>query len=306
MPFRGGVSSSRVVWRLPVAWGPHVANALLSGRGHPPVTRCSRRLATSGGKPGGGAPLSPPAAASARHCSGPSPPAPRSHPDAAPQHRFRLLACCPLGEAPRVQEAPPRHAALPRHRPQPAAPQAGATAPNARATPAPPGPPRVGTHPTPRPRPGPPAHLPVPCFGEALLAGPVAAVLRRRRSARSAPPSRRCCTARPPKNALPTHPAPCRPLPGRCRNGRPCALLASGAGPQGPPRRVPCRPLGTQALVRGVSPPHTTPQPTRQRRALPQPSPLQWAASYPQFLLWRLLGYAEDLQIPIAASRATR
>jgi hypothetical protein len=30
------------------------------------------------------------------------------------------------------------------------------------------------------------------------------------------------------------------------------------------------------------------------------------SASYPQFLLWRLLGYAENLQIPIAAPRATR
>jgi hypothetical protein len=53
------VPSPRAVWRLPVAPRPRVANDLLSVRVQPPVTRCSLRLATTTGRPVGGAPISP-------------------------------------------------------------------------------------------------------------------------------------------------------------------------------------------------------------------------------------------------------
>jgi hypothetical protein len=50
------------LWRLPVALGPMVSNALLAVRACTPVPRGSRRLATTPGSPVGGAPISTTAA----------------------------------------------------------------------------------------------------------------------------------------------------------------------------------------------------------------------------------------------------
>jgi hypothetical protein len=55
--FRRCVTWLRLVWWLPVALGPIVANDLLSVRAPTPVTRCSLRLATRAGRPVGGDPL---------------------------------------------------------------------------------------------------------------------------------------------------------------------------------------------------------------------------------------------------------
>jgi hypothetical protein len=49
----------RLVWRLPVALGPLVANDLLSVQALTPVTRCSLRLSTRAGRPVGGDPIYP-------------------------------------------------------------------------------------------------------------------------------------------------------------------------------------------------------------------------------------------------------
>src|SRR5262249_24053218 len=54
-------------WRLPWALGPSVSNDLLSVRGQAPVTRCSLRLSTTGGRLRGGNPISPTAC-----CAGPA------------------------------------------------------------------------------------------------------------------------------------------------------------------------------------------------------------------------------------------
>jgi hypothetical protein len=65
--FRGAVTWPRSVWRLPVALGPRVSNALLSVRVHTPVTRCSLRLWTRAGRPMRGDPISTTAC-----CAGPA------------------------------------------------------------------------------------------------------------------------------------------------------------------------------------------------------------------------------------------
>jgi hypothetical protein len=57
--FRRCATSPRLVWRLPVALGPLVANDLLSGRTLTSVTRCSLRLSTRAGTPVGGDPIYP-------------------------------------------------------------------------------------------------------------------------------------------------------------------------------------------------------------------------------------------------------
>ena len=67
---------------------------------HTPVTRCSLRLSTRAGRPVGGDPSYPTAFCKARKCNGPPPPAPGPRPEAAPQDRLRLFACCPLWYVP--------------------------------------------------------------------------------------------------------------------------------------------------------------------------------------------------------------
>ena len=104
------VTWPRLVWRLPVALGPLVANALLSVRTFTSVTRCSLRLSTSAGRPVGGDPISPTAALHGPECNGPPPPAPRPTPDCAPSSRLRLFEHGPRRECPGLYESPQRNA----------------------------------------------------------------------------------------------------------------------------------------------------------------------------------------------------
>ena len=113
-----------------------VSNDLLAVRVQPPVTRCARRLATTGGRPLGGDPLSPTAACKARKCNGPPPPGPRLWGDAAPRAPFCRFQRRPFWEDPSLQESPQRHEYLARHRHHANTPPPLATAPRALPEPA--------------------------------------------------------------------------------------------------------------------------------------------------------------------------
>src|SRR4029434_7949856 len=116
-------------------------------------------------------------------CNGPPPPAPRPKPNAAPTYRVRRCERCPLWEDPCVEDAPPGHASLTRHRHNPEAPHTLAATTQALPTPATPGPLGLGTSPTPGHLRGHPAPRPLPRLGEAVCPRARAAVIQGRRSA---------------------------------------------------------------------------------------------------------------------------
>src|SRR5262245_29864414 len=117
--FERCVISPGPVWRLPVTLGTLASNNLLSVRVHTPGTRCSLRLATRAGRPGGGDPISPTAFVNGPETSRVAPPAPRPRGNCAPLHCLGLFACRTLRYSPGLEAAPPRHEQLPRHRHNP-------------------------------------------------------------------------------------------------------------------------------------------------------------------------------------------
>jgi hypothetical protein len=214
----------RARWRLPGALGPMVSHALRSVPASTPVTRFSRRLATSAGRPGAGAPISPTAswhgpAVERAACTSPKTAAglrtatplrplggrPPSGlpPLARKRHRamrhWRATATRPLRH-PRWPPPPTRS----RHQPRRA--RSGCSRPPRQAT--------AGALQRPWRFPAcviPGARARAP-LGDGVGVTP------------AQPPTwRRVCTSRPPQHARPNHHAPWSPRPWRGLTCRPCA-----------------------------------------------------------------------------------
>ena len=164
--------------------GTIVSNDLLSVRVQTPVTRCSMRLSTTAGRPGGGDPIYTTACWQARKFTGRL----HQHQDrGVTPHRqsaYPSLSTAPSGKTPVSRK---RHSAMSNLRATATIPiRLKRLPPLAEALPKPAtqGTVRLKAQPTPCQLRGHPAHMPVARLGDPLFPGTLTALIRRRREAR--------------------------------------------------------------------------------------------------------------------------